>query len=46
MHSYVPGDSDHHPCTVQSTVSGELTRLLRVVSSVDSFEQGVKFFEA
>ena len=44
MHSYVPGDSDHHPCMMQSTIRGELTRLLRTNSSVDSFEQEVKLF--
>ena len=44
IYSYVPGDSDHHPCMMQSTIRGELTRLLRTNSSVDSFEQEVKFF--
>ena len=44
MHSYVPGDSDHHPCMMQSTIRGELTCLLRTNSSVDSFEQEVKLF--
>ena len=28
IYSYVPGDSDHHPCMMQSTIRGELTRLL------------------
>ena len=41
---YVPGDSDHHPCMMQSTIRGKLTRLLRTNSSVDSFEQEIKFF--
>ena len=44
IYSHVPGDSDHHPCMMQSTIRGELTRLLRTNSSVDSFEQEVKFF--
>ena len=44
IYSYVPGDSDHHPCMMQSTIRGELTRLLRTNYSVDSFEQEVKFF--
>ena len=44
IYSYVPGDSDHHPCMMQRTIRGELTRLLRTNSSVDSFEQEVKFF--
>ena len=44
VYSHVPGDSDHHPCLLQSTIRGELTRHLRTNSSVDSFEQEVKFF--
>ena len=32
IYSYVPGDSDHHPCMMQSTIRGELTRLLRTNS--------------
>ena len=44
IYSYVPGDSDHHPCVMQSTIRGELTRLWRTNSSVDSVEQEVKFF--
>ena len=42
IYSYVPGDSDHHLCMMQSTIRGELTRLLRTNSSVDSFEQEVQ----
>ena len=44
IYSYVPGDSDHHPCMTQRTIRGEPTRLLRTNSSVESFEQEVKFF--
>ena len=44
IYSYVSGDSDHHPCMMQSTIRGELTHLWRTNSSVDSFEQEVKFF--
>ena len=44
IYSYVPGDSDHHPSMMQSTIRGELTRLLRTNSSVRSFEREVKFF--
>ena len=44
IYSYVSGDSGHHLCMMQSTVRGELTRLLTTNSSVDSFEQDVKFF--
>ena len=44
IYSYVPGDSDHHPFMMQSTIRGELTGLLRTNSSVDSFEQEVTFF--
>ena len=44
IYSYVPGDSDHHPCMLQSTIRGELTRLLRTNSSVSSFEREVKCF--
>ena len=44
IYSYVPGDSDHHPCMTQSTIRGEPTRLFRTNSSVESFEQEVKFF--
>ena len=44
IYSYVPGDSDHHPCMMQSTIRGELTNLFRTNSSIDSFEQEVKFF--
>ena len=40
----MPGDSDHHPCVMQSTIRGEVTRPLRTNSSDDSFEQEVKFF--
>ena len=28
IYSYVPGDSDHHPCMMQSTIRGELTKSL------------------
>ena len=38
------GDSDHHLKMMQSTIRGKLTRLLRANSSVDSFEQELKFF--
>ena len=44
IYSYVPGDSEHHPCMMQSTIRGEVTHLLRTNSSVDSFEQEVKIF--
>ena len=44
IYSYVPGDSDHHPSMMQSTIRGELTRLLRTNSSVRRFEREVKFF--
>ena len=44
IYSYVPGESDHHQCMMQNTISGELTRLLRTNSSVGSYEQEVKFF--
>ena len=44
IYSYVSGDSDNHPCMMQSTIRDELTRLFRTNSSVDSFEQEVKFF--
>ena len=44
IYSYVPGDSDHHPSMLQSTIRGELTRLLRTNSSIKSFEREVKFF--
>ena len=44
IYSCVPGDSDHHPCMMQSTIIGELTRLLRTNSSVNSSEHEVKFF--
>ena len=44
IYNFVPGDSDHHPCMMQSTIRGKLTRLLRANSSVDSFEQELKFF--
>ena len=45
IYRYVPGDSDHHPSMMQSTIRGELTRLLRTSSSVRSFEREVKFFQ-
>ena len=45
IYSYVPGDSDHHLCMMQSAIRGELTRLLRTNSSVNSFEQEVTFFK-
>ena len=45
IYSYVSGDSDHHPCMIQSTIRGVLTHLLRTNSSVDSFEKEVKFFQ-
>ena len=41
VYRYVSGDSDHHPCLMQSTIGGEITRLLQTNSSVNSFEQEV-----
>ena len=44
IYSYVPGESDHHLCMMQSTIRSELTGLLLTNSSVGSFEREVKFF--
>ena len=44
IYSYVPGDSDNHPSMLQSTIRGELTRLLRTYSSVRSSKREVRFF--